>query len=105
MQGNIHSVLIWTIFTGQTLIVTLFHIIAFSFRSTIRFNFVGADIRGTRLERDCPALPDCPVDDKYRTFDGSCNNLQNTEWGKANTDVQRFLYIHIHFFRISITRN
>ena len=59
------------------------------FYSTIRFNFVGADIRGTRLEQDCPALPDCPVDDKYRTFDGSCNNLQNTEWGKANTDVQR----------------
>ena len=102
MQGNFHSVLVWTILQVCNLITTMFHIIAFSFCSTIRFNFVGADIRGTRLERDCPALPDCPVDDKYRTFDGSCNNLQNTEWGKANTDVQRFLYIHFYFLRIFV---
>ena len=72
--------------------------------STIRFNFVGADIRGTRLERDCPALPDCPVDDKYRTFDGSCNNLHKPEWGKANTDVQRFVLIHFEFQRMIILK-
>ena len=69
--------------------LSLDFVIIIIFFSTIRFNFVGADIRGTRLEADCPALPECPVEDKYRTFDGSCNNLKNTEWGRANTDVQR----------------
>ena len=63
--------------------------------SSVRFNFVGADIRGTRLETDCPPLPECPEDKKYRTFDGSCNNLKNTELGRANTDVQRFICIKL----------
>ena len=28
---------------------------------------------------------------KYRTFDGSCNNLQNPSWGSANSPLQRML--------------
>ena len=28
---------------------------------------------------------------KYRTFDGSCNNVQHQHWGQANTAFQRLL--------------
>lgn len=28
---------------------------------------------------------------KYRTFDGSCNNLQNPSWGSANSPLKRLL--------------
>ncbi|XP_069110176.1 peroxidase-like protein [Argopecten irradians] len=41
----------------------------------------------------CPFAPItiCNHYDRYRTADGSCNNLQNPEWGKSNTNQLRFL--------------
>ncbi|XP_033762656.1 uncharacterized protein LOC117344118 [Pecten maximus] len=41
----------------------------------------------------CPFKPVTPCNhyDHYRTADGSCNNLQNREWGKSNTNQLRFL--------------
>ncbi|XP_054007680.1 uncharacterized protein LOC128891843 [Hylaeus anthracinus] len=46
------------------------------------------------LERHCPnrGVPNCPTASlRYRTSDGSCNNLQNLWWGSAMSPMQRFL--------------
>ena len=46
----------------------------------------------TTLENDkCPADPRCNKEDKYRSIDGSCNNLQNPKFGQVLTPVQRIL--------------
>ncbi|CAK9817115.1 Chorion peroxidase [Anthophora quadrimaculata] len=46
------------------------------------------------FERSCPnrGVPDCPrASLRYRTSDGSCNNLQQLWWGSAMSSMQRFL--------------
>ncbi|OAD55747.1 Chorion peroxidase [Eufriesea mexicana] len=46
------------------------------------------------LQRSCPnrGVPNCPAASlRYRTSDGSCNNLQNLWWGSAMSPMQRFL--------------
>ncbi|XP_029672350.1 uncharacterized protein LOC115240990 [Formica exsecta] len=50
--------------------------------------------RKTLLEQQCPQRdpPQCPPASlRYRTSDGSCNNLQNLWWGSAMSAMQRFL--------------
>ncbi|KZC13739.1 Chorion peroxidase, partial [Dufourea novaeangliae] len=46
------------------------------------------------LQRHCPnrGVPHCPrASLRYRTSDGSCNNLRNLWWGSAMSPMQRFL--------------
>ncbi|XP_076292482.1 uncharacterized protein LOC143214865 [Lasioglossum baleicum] len=46
------------------------------------------------LQRHCPnrGVPECPPASlRYRTSDGSCNNLQNLWWGSAMSPMSRFL--------------
>ncbi|XP_071637143.1 uncharacterized protein [Temnothorax longispinosus] len=48
----------------------------------------------TSLEQQCPRRdpPRCPrASLRYRTSDGSCNNLQNLWWGSAMSAMRRFL--------------
>lgn len=48
--------------------------------------------RKTLLEQQCPQRdpPICPPASlRYRTSDGSCNNLQNLWWGSAMSAMQR----------------
>uniref|UniRef100_A0A8D8VUF2 Chorion peroxidase n=1 Tax=Cacopsylla melanoneura TaxID=428564 RepID=A0A8D8VUF2_9HEMI len=47
-------------------------------------------ILNTVLADTCPKITTC-VPFKYRTPDGSCNNLENMAWGKAGTAYQRLL--------------
>ncbi|KAG7210468.1 hypothetical protein KM043_011992 [Ampulex compressa] len=50
--------------------------------------------RKNPLHRHCPrrGTPECPPASlRYRTSDGSCNNLQNLWWGSAMSTMQRFL--------------
>ena len=48
-------------------------------------------LKGSRIEDTCPTSPvNCP-DSLYRTIDGSCNNKNQTLWGRANTPLQRLL--------------
>lgn len=47
-------------------------------------------IENTDLEQFCIKEPTC-IQGKYRTIDGSCNNLQRPLWGKANTAFERLL--------------
>lgn len=39
----------------------------------------------------CPAMPPTCVKSRYRTLDGSCNNMQNSMWGSANNRYGRLL--------------
>lgn len=48
--------------------------------------------RRTSLDQQCPRRdpPQCPrASLRYRTSDGSCNNLQNLWWGSAMSAMQR----------------
>lgn len=52
------------------------------------------DFSQTDLASRCPGDPVCPrqaARDPYRTYDGSCNNLHHTAWGKSNTPYTRIL--------------
>ena len=46
-----------------------------------------------RLKKDgkCPVDATCNQEDKFRSLDGSCNNLKNPMFGKVFTPVQRIL--------------
>ena len=48
--------------------------------------------RGTVLEETCKtARIICPIGSKYRSIDGSCNNVERSEWGMALTSFGRLL--------------
>lgn len=53
----------------------LFHVMAFIYQH--HFIFFSAALT-------------CPPINRYRTFDGSCNNLNNPTWGQAGTVQRRF---------------
>ncbi|XP_018314988.1 uncharacterized protein [Mycetomoellerius zeteki] len=62
----------------------------------------------TLLEQQCPQRdpPRCPrASLRYRTSDGSCNNLQNLWWGSAMSAIQRFLPPEYHDGVQSIRRS
>ncbi|CAB0019328.1 unnamed protein product [Nesidiocoris tenuis] len=44
----------------------------------------------TQLADTCERFSRC-FPSKYRSYDGSCNNLQNPDWGAAGTALQRIL--------------
>ncbi|GFY44882.1 chorion peroxidase, partial [Trichonephila inaurata madagascariensis] len=47
-------------------------------------------LQNTVIADTCPINPPCPTT-KYRTSDGSCNNLQHPEWGKTFHTYARVL--------------
>lgn len=49
------------------------------------------DLYDTAYERYCPRVPQCNPRQRYRTIDGSCNNLANPLWGQSNTQYSRVL--------------
>ncbi len=51
-------------------------------------------LRDTVLENTCLEPIVCNNTSKYRTVDGSCNNLANPNWGQANTIFERLLPAH-----------
>ena len=42
----------------------------------------------TSAAQHCPKSPSCKIS-KYRTIDGSCNNLKRPLWGKSHTAFNR----------------
>ncbi|KAG1674086.1 Chorion peroxidase [Nymphon striatum] len=46
-------------------------------------------ISGSGTTLNCPEIPVCDRNEKYRTADGSCNNLNNPLWGKSFTAFDR----------------
>lgn len=41
--------------------------------------------------KKCAPIVTCDPDAKYRTYNGSCNNLQNPNWGAALTPFYRLM--------------
>ena len=66
-----------------------FQIFFFFCRALKEFN--QTDIRGTRFEELCPRPPPCDNFARFRTYDGSCNNLENPKFGWTFTPYQRIL--------------
>lgn len=63
----------------------------------------------TSYERYCLPVPRCNPGQKYRTIDGSCNNLKAPLWGKSQTQYSRVLapaYADgLSEFRLSVNGN
>lgn len=47
-------------------------------------------LENSNLEQYCIKEPDCKHS-KYRTADGSCNNMQRPLWGRSNTGFVRLV--------------
>ncbi len=65
------------------------------------FDFADADIDNTVLEDLCQPEPVCNPNDKFRTIDGSCNNLDNPKYGTLldNFDKSGVIFDHRSFLR------
>ena len=48
-------------------------------------------IEGTMIADKCPKGPKCDPQVPWRNLDGSCNNVENSLWGAANTAFERTL--------------
>ncbi|RWS22747.1 chorion peroxidase-like protein [Leptotrombidium deliense] len=48
------------------------------------------DLKNTTLKTLCQSNPTC-TEEKYRTADGSCNNIANGDWGKSLTAFNRLI--------------
>ena len=55
------------------------------------FGLTAFSVRDTSLADQCPAGGRCDPKARYRSADASCNNLDNSLWGKAGTPFQRTL--------------
>lgn len=55
-----------------------------------RFALPVFSVLNTVIADTCPPQGNCQPT-KYRTVDGSCNNLANERWGRAGTALQRIL--------------
>jgi hypothetical protein len=58
---------------------------------------VGPDMPNPRPQMDTCPYPrndennNCQPRDRYRTYDGTCNNLKRPLWGKSMRPLERFL--------------
>ncbi|RXG55952.1 Peroxidasin [Armadillidium vulgare] len=49
-------------------------------------------VTNTIIKDTCPSSPPCAGNYRYRTFDGSCNNLLHRDWGTTGTYFRRLIY-------------
>lgn len=54
------------------------------------FGLSKISVEKTIIADTCPPEPLCP-ETKYRSVDGSCNNIKHKEWGQAATAYQRII--------------
>jgi peroxidase len=55
------------------------------------FGLNAFSIEGTMIKDKCPKGPACDAAVPWRNLDGTCNNVENSLWGAANTAFQRTL--------------
>jgi len=63
-------------------------------RVNLKSGETGISLRGTALERTCPAMTTCNKNNRntpFRTMDGSCNNINQPAWGQAGSTYRRIL--------------
>ncbi|KZS19290.1 Chorion peroxidase [Daphnia magna] len=53
------------------------------------FALQAIDTRLSFLEDTCPLLPTCFLRQKYRSFDGTCNNLRRPSWGIWDPKIRK----------------
>ncbi len=60
----------------------------------IVFGLPSMSLKGSSLLSDCPKGSSRPLTcypGKYRSYSGHCNNVENAEWGAANSPFARWL--------------
>ena len=53
--------------------------------------FTNVDLQDTALQNVCDRDPVCHRRSKYRSPDGSCNNLREPNFGRSFTPLQRII--------------
>ena len=96
----------FTFFTRckQTIIRTLFIVGYLATRQALGSSRTAIDIpplgtevlqnvntTNTFISSNCPINPSCDPNNKFRTADGSCNNLRQPKYGASGTPLQRIL--------------
>ena len=51
------------------------------------FGLTAFSTKDTILASACPKGGPCSKDEKFRSLDGECNNLENPLWGKVSHDM------------------
>ncbi|RWS06651.1 Peroxidasin-like protein, partial [Dinothrombium tinctorium] len=78
-------------------------------RDQITHGLPSVDIKSTKLSQICPKKePDYPCHpEKYRSFSGHCNNVENPDWGSSATPYMRLSPAHyadgVALPRLSVT--
>ena len=93
-SATLHSYLIWK-FPG---------LVCSRFPNTPADSLLSRRSQSNPLRRNCPnrGVPNCPAASlRYRTSDGSCNNLQHLWWGSAMSTMQRWVRLRCYYNRIS----
>ncbi|GAU93878.1 hypothetical protein RvY_05745 [Ramazzottius varieornatus] len=63
-----------------------------SSRGVVSVDFSQISTEGTEMQKECPLVEIGPCRaNKFRSFDGQCNNVENPNWGKASTAFGRVL--------------
>lgn len=52
----------------------------------------GYDFGGTIFDKTCPPTPQCSLQAKYRSYDGTCNNPSSPKLGQSSTPLIRLLH-------------
>ena len=56
-----------------------------------KYGLASISLSDSYFADSCFETPSCDAHSKYRTIDGSCNNLQHPKWGQAETAFLRLL--------------
>ena len=73
--------------------IFLFYLLCHRYPNLMRHSQIVGKNKDSALRLQCPkkGIPQCtPASLRYRTSDGSCNNLKELWWGSAMSIMQRY---------------
>ena len=59
------------------------------------FGLTAFSTKDTILASACPKGGPCSKDEKFRSLDGECNNLENPLWGKVSHDNMSMSHVDL----------